>query len=173
MSEVTISVKMPIEAVVGNKGYDEVLWAGKSGPVMFKKVSYDEWRKHYAKNAKGQYRGTEEPAPDCLLLPEEDEKWRGVTADEEGVEDGNGDRRLEETKQEDKEVNDARSEETRVEAEKMELENYDSRRKDVTDLEERERRRIDSTLNQGNVEPKRKWWKRASLGRGSADVVIS
>ena len=77
MSEVTVSVKMPMETVVGNKGYEEIIWAGRSGPVMFKKALYEEWPKHYAKDARARYRGTVEPGVDFLLMDEDEERWRG------------------------------------------------------------------------------------------------
>lgn len=45
-------------------------------PYRFKQVSYDEWRKHYAKDADGNYHGTLAPAEDCLLKPADVAKWR-------------------------------------------------------------------------------------------------
>lgn len=45
-------------------------------PFQFRQVPYDEWRKHYAKDAEGNYRGTHAPAEDCLLKPEDVAKWR-------------------------------------------------------------------------------------------------
>jgi hypothetical protein len=45
-------------------------------PFVFKQVPYDVWRRHYAKDASGRYRGTHAPAEDCLLQPEDVERWR-------------------------------------------------------------------------------------------------
>lgn len=45
-------------------------------PFTFKEVPYDVWRKHYAKDAQGNYRGTHAPAEDCLLMPDDVAKWR-------------------------------------------------------------------------------------------------
>lgn len=45
-------------------------------PFTFRQIPYDEWRKHYAKDAQGNYRGTHAPAEDCLLKPEDVSKWR-------------------------------------------------------------------------------------------------
>eukprot|EP00249_Psilotum_nudum_P025667 c30424_g1_i1 orf=1-765(+) len=45
-------------------------------PFTFRQVPYDTWRKHYAKDADGNYRGTHAPAQDCLLKPEDVQKWR-------------------------------------------------------------------------------------------------
>ncbi|ETN45801.1 uncharacterized protein HMPREF1541_09634 [Cyphellophora europaea CBS 101466] len=45
-------------------------------PFQFRQVPYDDWRKHYAKDADGNYRGTHAPAEDCLLKPEDVAKWR-------------------------------------------------------------------------------------------------
>jgi hypothetical protein len=42
---------------------------------VLREVPYDVWRKHYAKNAEGYYRGTHAPAEDCLLKPEDVAKW--------------------------------------------------------------------------------------------------
>lgn len=40
------------------------------------RLTSDRWRKHYAKDKEGRYRGTLAPAEDCLLLPEDVELWR-------------------------------------------------------------------------------------------------
>lgn len=45
-------------------------------PFTFRQVPYDVWRKHYAKDAQGNYRGTHAPAEDCLLKPDDVAKWR-------------------------------------------------------------------------------------------------
>lgn len=45
-------------------------------PFILKKVPYDVWRKHYAKDKDGNFRGTHTPAEDCLLKPEDVKKWR-------------------------------------------------------------------------------------------------
>lgn len=45
-------------------------------PFVFREVTYEVWRKHYAKDKSGRYRGTDTPAEDCLLLPEDVERWR-------------------------------------------------------------------------------------------------
>ena len=45
-------------------------------PFQFKQVPYETWRKHYAKDAQGMYKGTHAPAEDCLLKPADVEKWR-------------------------------------------------------------------------------------------------
>lgn len=45
-------------------------------PFVFRQIPYDTWRKHYAKDADGNYRGTHAPAEDCLLKPEDVQKWR-------------------------------------------------------------------------------------------------
>ena len=44
-------------------------------PYMFRVVPYEVWRKHYAKDKDGNYRGTHAPAEDCLLKPEDVKKW--------------------------------------------------------------------------------------------------
>ena len=44
-------------------------------PFMFRQVPYDVWRKHYAKDKDGNYRGTHAPAEDCLLKPDDVKKW--------------------------------------------------------------------------------------------------
>ena len=41
------------------------------------------WRKHYAKDKHGHYRGTEAPAEDCLLLAEDEKKWRPAPVHQE------------------------------------------------------------------------------------------
>lgn len=43
---------------------------------VLRQVPYDIWRKHYAKDKDGRYRGTHAPAEDCLLKPEDVQKWR-------------------------------------------------------------------------------------------------
>jgi hypothetical protein len=45
-------------------------------PFQFRQVPYETWRKHYAKDAEGNYQGTHAPAEDCLLKPEDVAKWR-------------------------------------------------------------------------------------------------
>ena len=45
-------------------------------PFILRQVPYDVWRKHYAKNKDGDYRGTHAPAEDCLLRPDDVQKWR-------------------------------------------------------------------------------------------------
>jgi hypothetical protein len=45
-------------------------------PFIMKEVRYNEWRRHYAKDNNGNYRGTHAPAEDCLLLPHDAERWR-------------------------------------------------------------------------------------------------
>ena len=45
-------------------------------PFIMRQIPYDTWRKHYAKDKDGNYRGTHAPAEDCLLKPEDVEKWR-------------------------------------------------------------------------------------------------
>lgn len=42
----------------------------------FREVPYDVWRKHYAKDKDGNYRGTLAPAEDCILNPDDLLKWR-------------------------------------------------------------------------------------------------
>ena len=49
-------------------------------PFMFRYVSYDVWRKHYAKDKDGNYRGTHAPAEDCLLKTDDVRKWNGGEA---------------------------------------------------------------------------------------------
>lgn len=44
-------------------------------PFRMRTVPYDVWRKHYAKDKDGNYMGTHAPAEDCLLKPEDVEKW--------------------------------------------------------------------------------------------------
>lgn len=44
-------------------------------PYTFKVVPYDVWRRHYAKDKDGNYRGTHAPAEDCLLKPDDVRKW--------------------------------------------------------------------------------------------------
>jgi hypothetical protein len=46
-------------------------------PFMMRTVSYETWRKHYAKDKDGNYQGTHAPAEDCLLKPHDVEKWNG------------------------------------------------------------------------------------------------
>jgi hypothetical protein len=45
-------------------------------PFIMKEVRYNEWRRHYAKDYNGNYRGTHVSAEDCLLLPHDAERWR-------------------------------------------------------------------------------------------------
>ena len=45
-------------------------------PFVLRQVPYDTWRKHYAKDKEGNYKGTHAPAEDCLLKPNDVEKWR-------------------------------------------------------------------------------------------------
>ncbi|KEF58654.1 uncharacterized protein A1O9_06580 [Exophiala aquamarina CBS 119918] len=45
-------------------------------PFVMRQVPYDIWRKHYAKDKDGNYWGTHAPAEDCLLKPENVQKWR-------------------------------------------------------------------------------------------------
>lgn len=45
-------------------------------PFTMRQIPYDTWRKHYAKDKDGNYRGTHAPAEDCLLRPEDVQKWR-------------------------------------------------------------------------------------------------
>jgi hypothetical protein len=45
-------------------------------PFVMRSVPYDTWRKHYAKDKDGNYKGTRAPAEDCLLLPDDLQKWR-------------------------------------------------------------------------------------------------
>lgn len=45
-------------------------------PFVMRSVPYDTWRKHYAKDKDGNYRGTHAPAEDCLLKPDDLTKWR-------------------------------------------------------------------------------------------------
>ena len=44
-------------------------------PFRMRTVPYEIWRKHYAKDKDGNYMGTHAPAEDCLLKPEDMEKW--------------------------------------------------------------------------------------------------
>lgn len=60
-------------------------------PFVMKQVPYEVWRKHYAKDKEGNYKGTHAPAEDCLLKPHDVEKWKfkgnggeGATAEEWG-----------------------------------------------------------------------------------------
>ena len=45
-------------------------------PFIMRQIPYDTWRKHYAKDKDGNYKGTHAPAEDCLLKPDDVEKWR-------------------------------------------------------------------------------------------------
>jgi hypothetical protein len=45
-------------------------------PFVLRQVPYETWRKHYAKDKDGNYRGTHAPAEDCLLKPDDVQKWR-------------------------------------------------------------------------------------------------
>ena len=47
-----------------------------SPPFVLRQIPYDTWRKHYAKDKDGNYKGTHAPAQDCLLLPHDVERWR-------------------------------------------------------------------------------------------------
>ncbi|KPI36826.1 uncharacterized protein AB675_11761 [Cyphellophora attinorum] len=58
------------------RGTDSNNGGSELPPFQFKQVPYDVWRKHYAKDAQGMYRGTHAPAEDCLLKPEDVAKWR-------------------------------------------------------------------------------------------------
>jgi hypothetical protein len=77
MDYVTICVRRmtPGSGFDETRGVGERSWRG--APMVFRVVPYEEWRKHYAKDKEGRYRGTHEPAPDCLLLPADVVKWRG------------------------------------------------------------------------------------------------
>src|SRR5271154_4168531 len=44
-------------------------------PFVMRQIPYETWRKHYAKDKDGNYRGTHAPAEDCLLLPDDVRKW--------------------------------------------------------------------------------------------------
>ena len=44
-------------------------------PYTFRIVPYDVWRKHYAKDKDGNYKGTHAPAEDCLLKPDDVQRW--------------------------------------------------------------------------------------------------
>jgi hypothetical protein len=45
-------------------------------PFVMRQVPYETWRKHYAKDKDGNYKGTHAPAEDCLLRPHDVEKWK-------------------------------------------------------------------------------------------------
>ena len=45
-------------------------------PFIFRTVTYETWRKHYAKDKDGNYKGTHAPAEDCLLKPDDLQRWR-------------------------------------------------------------------------------------------------
>jgi len=45
-------------------------------PFVMRQVPYEMWRKHYAKDKDGNYKGLLAPAQDCLLKPEDIQKWR-------------------------------------------------------------------------------------------------
>lgn len=45
-------------------------------PFVMRSVPYETWRKHYAKDKDGNYKGTRAPAEDCLLKPDDLQKWR-------------------------------------------------------------------------------------------------
>jgi hypothetical protein len=49
-------------------------------PFMMREVPYETWRKHYAKDKEGNYRGTHAPAEDCLLKPDDVRKWNAGEA---------------------------------------------------------------------------------------------
>jgi hypothetical protein len=44
-------------------------------PFVMRQIPYETWRKHYAKDKDGNYRGTHAPAEDCLLKPDDVRKW--------------------------------------------------------------------------------------------------
>ncbi|EXJ89414.1 hypothetical protein A1O3_02481 [Capronia epimyces CBS 606.96] len=50
--------------------------ADDSPPFIMREIPYELWRKHYAKDQDGKYRGTHAPAEDCLLKPDDVQKWR-------------------------------------------------------------------------------------------------
>ena len=188
MEEVTVMVHQPMESVVGNAGYEEVLWAQGSGPVCYKKVPYAEWRKHYAKDKQGRYRGTEEPAADCLLLPQERVEWRERLlrqlerheAGEEGEDVGGA--QSEEIAQR----NTARSRHTdSSETVGGSIENELAKGEEVIRAESVGRKAKDvihggspkenhtqsSFASDGSVS-KQKWWERVGRRRNSADTTI-
>lgn len=45
-------------------------------PFVMRSVPFETWRKHYAKDKDGNYKGTHAPAEDCLLKPDDLQKWR-------------------------------------------------------------------------------------------------
>ena len=45
-------------------------------PFVMRQVPYEVWRKHYAKDKEGNYKGTHAPAEDCLLRPHDVDKWK-------------------------------------------------------------------------------------------------
>lgn len=45
-------------------------------PFVMQQIAYEIWRRHYAKDKDGNYRGTYAPAEDCLLKPDDVQKWR-------------------------------------------------------------------------------------------------
>ena len=51
---------------------------------VMKEVPFATWRRHYAKDADGNYRGTHAPAEDCLLKEHDVEKWRNKEEDVQG-----------------------------------------------------------------------------------------
>jgi hypothetical protein len=42
---------------------------------VLRQIPYETWRKHYAKDKDGNYKGTHAPAEDCLLKPDDVQKW--------------------------------------------------------------------------------------------------
>ena len=45
-------------------------------PFVMRQIPYETWRKHYAKDKDGNYKGTHAPAEDCLLKPDDVQRWR-------------------------------------------------------------------------------------------------
>jgi hypothetical protein len=45
--------------------------------VTLRQVPQKEYQKHYLKDHRGRYMGTEEPADDCILNEEDTARWRG------------------------------------------------------------------------------------------------
>ena len=180
MDEVTVMVHQPMESVVGNAGYEEVLWAQGSGPVCYKKVPYAEWRKHYAKDKQGRYRGTEEPAADCLLLPQERVEWREkllkqAEGDEEGEVDGTQIEKAAHRKDSKSHHNDS------SETVGGDLESEPAKGEEVTHAGGVGRSAKDGSLNENHTqfplasdgsESKQKWWKRVGRRRDPADTTI-
>ena len=55
-------------------------------PFVMRQVPYETWRRHYAKDKDGNYKGTHAPAEDCLLRPHDVERWKFKGEGGEGVE---------------------------------------------------------------------------------------